>query len=189
MGIWRSSSAAWRSRLRCRRRSGESHAGPAHAGAETVQSSRPNASKTRVICPPTAASGTSSNHPAFAGFGRLLLPWDDRAYDENMRLGDIGSLLPYHSHVDPETVVGALNRMIDDVSKRQAGLLRLLHRGGETGAARAKRIPGCSSSAESPARPLRSFLPGGGFSYVGSIHEGFPLCGRDQPARDTMPSC
>ncbi len=43
-----------------------------------------------------------------------MLPWDDRAYDEHMPLTRIGSLLPYHSHVDPETVTGALNRMIDD---------------------------------------------------------------------------
>ena len=59
-------------------------------------------------------------HPAFAGFARLLLPWDGRRYDEAMRLSDIGSLLPYHSHVDPETVVGALNRMIDDVNNGHA---------------------------------------------------------------------
>ena len=56
------------------------------------------------------------NHPAFAGFGRLILPWDDRAYDESMRLRDIGALLPYHSHVHPGDVVTALNRMIDDAS-------------------------------------------------------------------------
>ena len=41
------------------------------------------------------------NHPAFAGFARLLLPWDDRTYEKGMRLRDVGSLLPYHSHVDP----------------------------------------------------------------------------------------
>ena len=40
-------------------------------------------------------------HPAFAGFGRLLLPWDDRRYDHAMPLRNIGSLLPYHAHVDP----------------------------------------------------------------------------------------
>lgn len=58
--------------------------------------------------------------PAFAGFARLLLPWDGLRYDEAMRLSDIGSLLPYHSHVVPETVVGALNRMIDDVNSGHA---------------------------------------------------------------------
>ena len=56
------------------------------------------------------------NHPAFAGFGPLLLPWDDRGYDNSMRLRNVGSLLPYHSHVDPGTVVSALNHMIDDVN-------------------------------------------------------------------------
>jgi hypothetical protein len=55
-------------------------------------------------------------HPAFAGFGRLLLPWDDRTYDDRMPLRNISSLLPYHSHVDPATVVSALNHMIDDVN-------------------------------------------------------------------------
>jgi hypothetical protein len=40
-------------------------------------------------------------HPAFAGLGRLLLPWDDRRHDTTMPLRNIGSLLPYHSHVDP----------------------------------------------------------------------------------------
>lgn len=55
-------------------------------------------------------------HPAFAGFGRLLLPWDDRRVDTSMRLSEIGSLLPYHSHVDPAVVVSSLNRMIDDAA-------------------------------------------------------------------------
>jgi hypothetical protein len=58
-------------------------------------------------------------HPAFASFGRLLLPWDDHSYDDRMPLRNIGSLLPYHSHVDPATVVAALNHMIDDVNSSQ----------------------------------------------------------------------
>jgi len=33
------------------------------------------------------------NHPAFAGFGRLLLPWDDRGYDNSMRLRNVSALL------------------------------------------------------------------------------------------------
>jgi hypothetical protein len=54
-------------------------------------------------------------HPAFQGYARLLLPWD-RRYDEEMRLSEIGSLLPYHSHVEPRVVVDGMNRVIDDVS-------------------------------------------------------------------------
>ena len=36
------------------------------------------------------------HHPAFAGFARLLLPWDDRAYDDSMPLHQMERLLPYH---------------------------------------------------------------------------------------------
>ena len=57
--------------------------------------------------------GDLLNHPAFAGFGRLLLPWDDRGYDQDMPLRNVGALLPYHSHVDPKTVVTALNHMVE----------------------------------------------------------------------------
>src|SRR6266545_5818285 len=53
------------------------------------------------------------DHPAFAGFSRFLLPWDDRRYDPKMPLGDIGSLLPYHTHVDPAVVVSSLNLFND----------------------------------------------------------------------------
>ena len=55
--------------------------------------------------------GDLLKHPAFAGFGRLLLPWDDRPYDGRMRLKDIGSLLPYHTHVDPASVWSAMRDM------------------------------------------------------------------------------
>jgi hypothetical protein len=60
--------------------------------------------------------GDLLNHPAFTGFGRLLLPWDGRSYDLKMPLRNIGSLLPYHTHVDPAVVVSSLNQMIDDAS-------------------------------------------------------------------------
>jgi hypothetical protein len=62
--------------------------------------------------------GDILHHPGFAEFGRLLLPWDGRSYDEDLRLRDIGSLLPYHSHVSPQLVVNALNHMIDDARSR-----------------------------------------------------------------------
>ena len=56
------------------------------------------------------------NHPAFAGFGQYLLPWDNRAYDENLLLKDISTLLPYHSHVDTDAVIAPINHLIDEVN-------------------------------------------------------------------------
>jgi hypothetical protein len=60
--------------------------------------------------------GDVLNHSAFARFSQLLLPWDDRRCDPAMPITDIGSLLPYHTHVEPAVVVSSLNRMIDDAS-------------------------------------------------------------------------
>ena len=113
------------------------------------------------------------HHPSFAGWSRLLLPWDDRAYDEQMPLTRIGSLLPYHTHVDPETVASALNRMIDDAARG----LTVFHRfysGTERLEDPARENTGLFFFRGKPGAPFAVISPGGGFSYVGSVHEGFP---------------
>jgi acetyl esterase/lipase len=117
--------------------------------------------------------GDILRHPSFAGFSRLILPWDDRVYDEQMQLTSIGSLLPYHSHVDPVTVTSALNRMIDDAARDQTVFYRFYS---ET---QRKQQPERANTGlfffrGRPGAPFAVISPGGGFSYVGSVHEGFP---------------
>lgn len=56
------------------------------------------------------------NHQAFKGFGELMLPWDDNTSYYNTPLNQVGSLMPYHSQVNPDIVVGALNHIIDEVN-------------------------------------------------------------------------
>lgn len=112
-------------------------------------------------------------HPAFAGHARLLLPWDDRPYDEAMPLRQIGSLLPYHSHVDPRIVVEALNRMIDDARRGQPVFHRF-YTPDERRADPGKESTGLFFFRGKPGAPFALIAPGGGFAYVGSIHEGFP---------------
>ena len=56
------------------------------------------------------------NHPAFKGFGALLLPRDPITGYDDTQLRNIGSLIPYHNHVDPDIVVDALNHMIDETN-------------------------------------------------------------------------
>ena len=113
------------------------------------------------------------SHPAFAGFASLLLPWDDRSYDSSMRLRDVGSLLPYHSHVDPATVVGALNHMIDDVSNGRT-VFYDFYTQKEKADEPTKAHTGLFFFRGKPGAPFAVVSPGGGFSYVGSVHEGFP---------------
>lgn len=113
------------------------------------------------------------NHPAFAGHARLLLPWDDRHYDESMPLSQLGTLLPYHSHVNPEIAVQALNRMVDDVRSGNT-VFYDFYTEAEKQAQPAKRNTGLFFFRGKPGAPFALIAPGGGFSYVGSLHEGFP---------------
>jgi acetyl esterase/lipase len=112
-------------------------------------------------------------HPALAGFGRRLLPWDDRTYDDRMRLRNIGSLLPYHSHVDPATVVGALNHVIDDVNNGETVFYDFCT-DEEKKQEPAKSNTGLFFFRGKLGAPFAVIAPGGGFSYVASVHEGFP---------------
>jgi acetyl esterase/lipase len=113
------------------------------------------------------------NHPVLAGYGRLILPWDDRAYDEDMRLSNVGSLLPYHSHVRPDVVVGALNRMIDDASSGKAVFFNI-YTDAQKRTDPSKSHAGLFFFRGNAGAPFAIVAPGGGFSYVGSVHEGFP---------------
>ena len=98
---------------------------------------------------------------------------DDRTYDENLQLTRIGSLLPYHTHVDPVTVTNALNRMIDDVASGKTVFYSFYSE------SQKKQQPDKSNTGlfffrGKPGAPFAVVSPGGGFSYVGSVHEGFP---------------
>jgi acetyl esterase/lipase len=112
-------------------------------------------------------------HPAFAGHGRLVLPWDDRAPDEQMPLRRIGSLLPYHSHVEPRVVVESLNWMIDDAGRGQT-IFYDFYTQAQKQADPTKENTGLFFFRGRPEAPFAVIAPGGGFAYVGSFHEGFP---------------
>jgi acetyl esterase/lipase len=112
-------------------------------------------------------------HPAFTGFGRLLLPWDDRSYDEQMPLRRVASLLPYHSRVDPAVVVDALNRMIGDVEQGRPVFYRFYDEAHAL-ADPSKLNTGLFFFRGKPGAPCAVISAGGGFAYVGALHEGFP---------------
>ena len=114
------------------------------------------------------------NHPAFKGFGELLLPLDNNSGYYDTRLSEIGSLMPYHSHVDPDIVIGSLNHMIDEVNAGKT-IFYNFYTDEQKRQDPGKRYTGLFFFRGSPGAPFAIVCPGGGFSYVGSLHEGFPL--------------
>jgi acetyl esterase/lipase len=112
-------------------------------------------------------------HHGFEGHANLLLPWDDRAYDEQVPLSHIAALLPYHNHVEPAVVVNGLNRIIDDVGRGETVFHRF-YTARQLLDDPSKRHTGLFFFRGKPGAPFAVVAPGGGFAYVGSVHEGFP---------------
>ena len=112
-------------------------------------------------------------HPAFRGFARALLPWDDQRYDTSMPLRHIGSLLPYHTHVDPGVVVSSINRIIDEASTGRK-VFYDIYADAQKSAEPTRKDTGLFFFRGTPGAPFAVIAPGGGFAYVASVHEGFP---------------
>jgi acetyl esterase/lipase len=117
--------------------------------------------------------GDVLNHPAFKGFASLISPWDDRPCDEGMQLANIGSLLPYHSRVNPAGVVSSLNRMIDNANSGET-VFHDFYTEAQKQAEPTLKNTGLFFFRGKPGAPFAVIAPGGGFTYVGSVHEGFP---------------
>ncbi len=113
------------------------------------------------------------NHPAFAGYGDLMLPWDDNSDYYDTPLNSIRALMPYHSHVNPNIVVGAINHMVDEVNDGRTIFYDFYTRQ-EKQEDPTKESTGLFFFRGKPGAPFAIVCPGGGFTYVGSLHEGFP---------------
>ena len=99
---------------------------------------------------------------AFEGFAQYILPLE-WGYDEAMPLSQVARLLPYHNYIDAGRCVGYINQMIDSVASGRKIYYDL-----------GRRDAGLFFFRGRPGAPFAVICPGGGFSYVGSIHEGFP---------------
>jgi acetyl esterase/lipase len=113
-------------------------------------------------------------HPAFKGFGKLMLPKESDTYYLDTPLSNVGSLMPYHNHVDPGTVVSALNYMVEEVNDGNIIFYNFYNEQQKRDDP-AKENTGIFFFRGEPGAAFAIVCPGGGFSYVGSLHEGFPL--------------
>jgi acetyl esterase/lipase len=82
--------------------------------------------------------------------------------------------MPYHGHVNPNDVVSALNHMIDEVNSGKTVFCDF-YTDEQKRQDPGKRFTALFFYRGSPGAPFAIVCPGGGFSYVGSLHEVFPL--------------
>ncbi|WP_221393603.1 alpha/beta hydrolase [Dyadobacter sp. NIV53] len=115
-----------------------------------------------------------AGHPAFKGFGELMLPRDNNSSNYKTSINNISSLLPYHNAVNPDDVVKALNRLIDDANQNKT-IYYSFYNEQQKKQDPAKNNTGLFFFRGDPDAPFAIICPGGGFAYVGSLHEGFPL--------------
>lgn len=114
------------------------------------------------------------NNPAFEGFGRFLFPTERGMPNAEMRLDGIRSLLPYHSNINAETTVKVINYMLNEANSGKA-IFYDIYTDEEKRSDRTKENTGLFFFRGEPSAPFAIVCAGGGFSYVGSIHESFPL--------------
>lgn len=92
-----------------------------------------------------------------------------------MKLSNMASLMPYHSHVNPQNSVDALNRLMDDVSSGKQ-VFYDFYTEEERAQDPSKEDTGLFFYRGEEGAPFAVQCEGGGFSYVGSLHESMSHC-------------
>jgi acetyl esterase/lipase len=150
---------------------------PNAAGAVTESSaptiSDPTTAKTNHVTTDASVMGIINN-PAFGGFGRFLFPVERGLPNSGLKLANIGSLLPYHNNIDQDTTARVINYMLDEVGADHT-IFYDIYSDAEKRAAPSKENTGLFFFRSQAGAPLAIISADGGFSYVGSIHESFPL--------------
>ena len=114
------------------------------------------------------------NHPAMSGFGRLALPLKPGRRPPNGTLGEtLWDMLPYHDNVDPALAARCLNSLVAKIERGER-LFYDIYDVKEKVNDPSKNETGIFVLKGRPKAPTALICAGGGFEYVGSIHEGFP---------------
>ena len=113
------------------------------------------------------------HHPAFNGYGEFLFPTEYRMPGGDMTLDDIDSLLPYHNYIDTDTTVEVINTMLAKAGNGET-IFYDIYTDEEKKADPSKENTGLFFFKGNENAPFAIISAGGGFAYVGSIHESFP---------------
>ena len=112
------------------------------------------------------------NNKAFEGYGRLLFPVDYPT-SESLPLSQVGNLMPYHNYINTDKTVEIVNTML---GKRAGGetIFYDIYTDEEKSKDPDKEDTGLFFFRGNPGAKFAVINAGGGFAYVGAMHESFP---------------
>ena len=112
------------------------------------------------------------NDPAFHNYGRLIFP-ADRHIDRHLALKDVGDILVWYNGVRPERTVEIVNYMKTQAKHGQQ-IFYDIYSDEEKQKDPRKRNTGLFFFRGKPGNRVALLNAGGGFSYVGAMHDSFP---------------
>jgi acetyl esterase/lipase len=132
------------------------------------------AEETGAMLDEQSTVGEIVDHPAFRGFSARLLPNVDDVRFTSLPISQIDQLMPYHSNFNSHDIVNGLNFLIE---QKDLGndIFHDFYSVKEMNSSRDKRDTGLVFFKGKPNAPFIIVVPGGGFEYVGSLHEGFSI--------------
>lgn len=113
------------------------------------------------------------NLPKFDGFGQFLFPTEWSYPSDSMTLDQVDSLLPYHNYIRTDTTIDVLGALQERVTEGET-VFYDIYSEAEKLADPAKENTGLFFFRGNEGAPFAIVNAGGGFSYVGSIHESLP---------------
>lgn len=112
-------------------------------------------------------------NPLFKDIGQFLFPTDFYSITNDMTLKDVDHLLPYHSHIEVSTTLEVLE-YLEKQRKQGNQVFYDIYTEKEKQTDPSKRKTGLFFFKGKKNAPFAIINAGGGFSYVGSIHESMP---------------
>ena len=110
------------------------------------------------------------NDPAFGNYGRLIFP-AERGYRSGETLGDLR--LTWYSHIDPDKTVEITNYFRTRAALGEK-IFYDIYTEAEKAADPRKRDTGLFFFRGGRGNPFAICCAGGGFAYVGAMHDSFP---------------
>lgn len=113
-------------------------------------------------------------NPTFEDFGRLLFPID-RTVTDDMTLAEISTSRVYtwYDYIQPEKTVEIINKLAESAESGQQ-IFYPIYSEAEMTADPSKRDTGLFFFKGEPGAKFSIMNAGGGFAYVGAMHDSFP---------------